>query len=261
MHPVVVLAGGLGTRVAHLTGPDTPKALLPLDGRAFVDFKLAGLAAQGVTDVLMLVGHGATPLRDHVGDGRRFGMQVTFVDDGPRLRGTAGAIRAALGRIEGDFWVTYGDTLLDVPMGDVEARLARAPELLGVMTVLANRDRWETSNVDVDWPEGGGVDGGLVVSYEKGGPPGAHVHIDYGMLLFRRAAFAGVPGGPAYPGPADLGDLLRDLIGRRLLGAFEVTERFHDVGTEAAWRETDEWVRARGLWSELERAIAGRTGA
>ena len=256
MHPVVVLAGGLGTRVAHLTGPDVPKALLPLDGRAFVDFKLAGLAAQGVTDVVMLVGHGAGPLREHVGDGRRFGLQVAFVDDGPALRGTAGAIRAALDRITGDFWVTYGDTLLDVPMAGVEARLAREPELLGVMTVLANRDRWETSNVDVERD----VDGGLVVAYEKGGTPGAHVFIDYGMLLFRRAAFDG-SADDSPDGPADLGDLVRALIGRRRLGAFEVSERFHDVGTEAAWRETDEWVRTRGLWSELERAIAGRGGA
>ena len=123
MHQVVVLAGGLGTRVAHLTGPDVPKALLPLDGRPFVDYKLAMLAAQGVTDVVLLVGHGAGPLRDHVGDGGDLGLRVTFVDDGPGLRGTAGAIATASDRLDDVFWVTYGDTLLDVPMAEVEAVL------------------------------------------------------------------------------------------------------------------------------------------
>ena len=79
------------------------------------------------------------------------------------------------------------------------------------------------------------------------------------MLLFRRATFDGDDSEGAV-GPADLGDVVRALITRRRLGAFEVTERFHDVGTEAAWRETDDWVRTRGLWAELEHTIAGRAG-
>jgi NDP-sugar pyrophosphorylase family protein len=245
MRQVVVLAGGLGTRVAHLTGPAVPKALLPLDGRPFIDFKLAGLAADGATDVLMLTGHGADALRDHVDDGARYGLQVEFVEDGPVLLGTAGAVAAAGGRLAETFWLTYGDTLLDVPMPDVERGLD-APGRVAVMTVLENRDEWETSNVDVG--------DGRVTAYEKGAPPGRHDYIDYGMLLFRRAAFEGV----STTTPTDLGEVVRPLVDRGALGAFVVSERFHDVGTEAAWRETDEWCRETGLWPRLEAAIAAR---
>ena len=42
---VAVLAGGLGTRVAHLTGVDAPKPMLPIGDRPFADFKLAQLGA------------------------------------------------------------------------------------------------------------------------------------------------------------------------------------------------------------------------
>ena len=135
--------------------------------------------------------------------------------------------------------MTYGDTLLDVPMAEVEAVLAADPALVGIMTVLENRDEWETSNVDVA--------GGLVTAYAKGDPPGSHRFIDYGMLLFRRVAFDAVAGA----GPADLASVIGPLVARGAMGGFVVRERFHDVGTETAWRETDAWCRARGLWAEL----------
>ena len=70
------------------------------------------------------------------------------------------------------------------------------------MTVLENRDEWETSNVDVA--------GGLVTAYAKGDPPGSHRFIDYGMLLFRRIAFDAVP----RAGAADLGTVIGPLVAR-----------------------------------------------
>jgi NDP-sugar pyrophosphorylase family protein len=246
MQPVVVLAGGLGTRVAHLAAPEQPKALLPLDGHAFIDYELASLAAAGATQVVVLAGYGADQLRAHVGDERRFGLSVSLVEDGPVLLGTGGAIRAVVDRLPSIFWVTYGDTLLQVPVDAVEARLAQDPTLLGIMTVLANNDRWETSNVDVD--------GDLVAAYEKHSIAGTHRHIDYGMLLFRREVFEESPVGR----PSDLSEVVRGLVARRALGAFEVTERFHDIGTEAAWRETERWCRQTRIWDALQIELEAR---
>jgi len=240
MQPVVILAGGHGTRVRRLTGPDLPKALLPVDGRPFIDFKLASLAAAGATDVVLLVGHGGTSLREHVGSGATLGVRVTYVDEGDELRGTGGAIAEALPQLADPFWVTYGDTLLQVPMADVERALDEG-DALGVMTTFENRDRWERSNVSVA--------DGLVTAHEKGDPPGTHQWIDYGMLLLRKRAFGDVQAEPQF----DLGDLLRSLVARRRLAAFPVRDRFHDIGTEEAWRDTDAWARETGLWARLTR--------
>jgi histidinol-phosphate phosphatase family protein len=245
MQPVVVLAGGHGTRVSHLTGPELPKALLPIAERPFIDFKLAGLAAAGATDVVLLVGHGAGELREHVGSGAVVGLRVTYVDEGDRLLGTGGAILRALPQLADPFWVTYADTLLEVPMADVEQALEQG-DALGVMTTFENRDRWERSNVSIA--------GGLVTAHEKGAPAGTYQWIDYGMLLLRRAAFGGYQPGSRF----DLGDLLRSLIAQRRLAAFPVRERFHDIGTEDAWRETDAWARETGLWSRLQQARPAR---
>jgi NDP-sugar pyrophosphorylase family protein len=243
---VVVLAGGLGTRVAHVTGPDLPKALLPIGGRPFIDLKIAELAAGGADEIVLLVGHNADALEQHLrAAAPPGGVRVRCVEDGPALLGTGGAIRRALDGLPARFWITYGDTLLDVPMETVE-RFADEAGVDGVMVVLENVDEWETSNVSVRDDR--------VAVYEKGAPPGTHRFIDYGMLLLEREVFVAHAPDEAF----DLGEILhREIAGNRL-GAWTARERFHDIGTEAAWRETDAWVQEHAHWDRLQERIERR---
>jgi NDP-sugar pyrophosphorylase family protein len=229
-YPVVVLAGGLGTRVAHLAPDGLPKALFPIDGVPFIDFKLVGLAEQGATEVVLLLGHGAAQIENHVGDGRRFGLRIRHVEDGPRLRGTGGSIARILNQLPNAFWVTYGDTLLEVPVSDVQRSFLRSG-LKACMTVLENEDRWETSNV--------ALQGHCVAVYDPDPTPGKYRYIDYGMLLFRREAFDGFDHEEAF----GLSEVIQRLTAERALGWFEVTERFHDIGNERAYRETAAYLR------------------
>ena len=116
-----------------------PKALLAIAGSPFIDLKLARAARRGATRVVLLVGHGGEAIVDHVGDGvGASGSRSTYVHDPPRLLGTGGAIRDALPDLGAAFIVTYGDTLLEVPMDRLERRLLVEPGP-GVMTVLENR--------------------------------------------------------------------------------------------------------------------------
>lgn len=230
MHPVAVLAGGRGTRMAQRTGPLLPKALLPVAGAPFIDFKLRQLAEQGAGRVVLLTGHGADLLAGHVGNGRRWGLDVDYVADGDALLGTGGAVRRAREALGEVFWVTFADTLVSVPVGEVEALLSDAP-YEGVMTVLENRDAWDRSNV--------AVQGGLVVDYRKGAPPGTFSLIDYGMSLFRAGAFDPFPAGAAF----DLGAVVQALVARRALAAFMVQERFYEIGSDAGHAATEAHLR------------------
>lgn len=115
---VFVLAGGLGTRIAGLY-PDRPKALVPVAGRPFVDRQLEGLAAHGLTDVVLCAGHGAGALLDHVGDGGQLGVRARAVVE-PAPRGTAGALadaRAAVGHPDETFLAINGDTWAEFDPG------------------------------------------------------------------------------------------------------------------------------------------------
>jgi len=237
MRTVVVLAGGLGTRVAHLTEDDRPKALLPVAGRAFIDVKLAQLAAAGARRVVVLTGHGGEALEEHLRALNLPDLEITWHRDGPEPRGTGGAIAAALELLPATFWVTYGDTLVEAPLALIEADID--DRLLGIMTVLHNRDRWAPSNARVE--------GNLVVRYEKGAVSGALEWIDYGLLLLRRSALTAFPVASCF----DLSGPIQAAVATRQLGAFEVPGRFHDIGTESSWRETDAWARDTRLLDRL----------
>lgn len=228
---IAILAGGLGTRIAAITGGSLPKALIPVAGAPFIDHKLGEARRLGADKVVLLLGHGADQIASHVGDGTRFGLDVVTVVDGPRLLGTGGALKRAVASLTERAWVTYGDTLLDPDLGAAEATAAQN-SCAAVMTVLHNRDRWEPSNTSVR--------DGKVVAYGKGAPRGTHDYIDYGYLLLPTAVLQEID-----DEVFDLSMVVERLIDARQLAAFTVTDRFHDIGTPEGLAETDAWLSAR----------------
>jgi NDP-sugar pyrophosphorylase family protein len=238
----VILAGGLATRMRPLTDV-RPKALLPVAGRPFVDLQLEWLARHGVTDVVLSIGYKGEMLRDHVGDGARFGVAVSYVDEGENLRGTAGALRLALSRgaLEESFLVTYGDSFLPIDFGAVY-RAFRGAGRPALMTVFRNEGRWDTSNVIYEASAAGA---GRVVLYDKRRqtrPAADFAYIDYGLLaLERRVVEEEVPA----EGKADLADLCHALSRSARLAGFEVHERFHEIGSPEGLEELETWIAAR----------------
>lgn len=219
----VILAGGLGTRMRPFT--DTiPKALVPVLGIPFVDWQLELLAGQGIDRVVLSVGYRAELLCQHVGDGSRFGLRVSWVDEGPDLKGTGGALGAALeaGALEDAFFVLYGDSYLPIDMREV-ARAWQHRNARALMTVMRNAGRWGTSNVIFEK--------GRVVLYDKNRPRNRQPEmqwIDYGLSILTRQVIAD----RVVPGQAiDLADILRGLSVENELAGFEVAQRFYEVGS------------------------------
>lgn len=216
----VVLAGGLGTRMRPVT-ETIPKALIEVAGRPFVDWQLEWIAAEGVDRVVYSIGYRGELLRDHIGDGERFGMRVDFVDEGSELRGTGGALRFALDSdaLPEDFLVMYGDSYLAVTLTDVWAAFT-ASGRTPLMTVLRNAGQWDRSNACFA--------DGRVTLYDKAraGDPEFNF-IDYGLLALRRDVVAEIPPGEVF----DLASLLHKLSVERRLAGFEVVDRFYEIGT------------------------------
>lgn len=236
----VVLAGGLGTRMRPASEA-IPKALIPVLGRPFADWQLEHLAAQGIQRVTYSVGYRGDLLRAHVGDGSRFGMKVTWVDDGARLRGTGGALRVALdeGALEDAFFVLYGDSYLPVSMDEVEAawRKSQQPAL---MTVLRNEGRWDASNAIYK--------DGRVTLYDKSRPQEMLTEmlwIDYGLSVLTRDVIATrIEAGSV----ADLAGVMKDLSIEGRLAGLEVNQRFYEAGSPEGLRDLEVYLAdaARG---------------
>lgn len=222
--PAVILAGGLATRLYPLTEA-VPKALIVVAGQPFLSHQLLRLKDQGVRRVLLLVGHLGDMIARQYGDGSQFGLSLEYSFDGPVLLGTAGAIRRAMPLLPERFFVLYGDSYLTCDFSAV-ARAFSQCGTRALMTVYRNENRYDTSNVDFD--------GARIVRYDKRHRTPTMRHIDYGLGAFERSVFAALPADTAY----DLATVYQDLLAARQLAAFEVHERFYEIGSHQGLEET-----------------------
>jgi NDP-sugar pyrophosphorylase family protein len=222
LSPVAILAGGLGTRLGAL-GETTPKALVPVAGRPFALWQLELLRAHGARRVVMCVGHLGDRVEAELG--APYGLDVRYVHDPPGLAGTAGALRGALPLLGKRFLVLYGDTYLRIDYAAVDR--AAAGER-GLMTVLRNEGRWDTSNTVFS--------GGRVVRHDKAAPTPDMHWIDYGLGALRADALD-LPGD-------DLSEIYRALAERGELAGYEATERFYEIGTPGSLADTSAFLSA-----------------
>ncbi|HEY2511705.1 MAG TPA: sugar phosphate nucleotidyltransferase [Polyangiaceae bacterium] len=231
----VVLAGGLATRMRPRT-LTLPKAMLEVAGRPFVDWQLEKLAACGYRDVVLCVAFLAEQIRDHVGDGARFGVRVRYADEGAKLLGTAGAIRAALPLLAPTFLVTYGDSYLPFDYAEPLRVLDSASDCDGVMSIFENRGAWDTSNALAD------AAGAWVLRYEKGKPEEKFPFIDYGAIALRREILAALPAGE----PRGLDAIQTELARARRLRAVVARDRFFEIGSPEGLATLDRWLAVQG---------------
>jgi mannose-1-phosphate guanylyltransferase len=128
----VILVGGKGTRLRPLTS-NRPKPIVPLVDRPFMAYMLEWVAAHGVTDVVMCCGFLADQMVEEIGDGDRFGLNITWVVE-PTPRGTAGALWYAHPHLRDErFLMLNGDVLTDM---DLTAQV-QAHERTGAQGTLA----------------------------------------------------------------------------------------------------------------------------
>jgi len=119
----IVLAGGLGTRLRSVL-PDTPKPMAPICGKPFLAILLENLARQGFSRVVLSVGYKADVIQAYFGDVYA-GLVLRYEVETEPL-GTGGALRKALGQIQGDHaFVFNGDTFLDLEVDAVAALWGR----------------------------------------------------------------------------------------------------------------------------------------
>jgi NDP-sugar pyrophosphorylase family protein len=232
--PLCILAGGLGTRLGERVR-DVPKPLLEVAGEPFLMHQLRLLAEHGAREVVLCVGYRGEQIRARIGR-ERFGIDVRYsFDADPGRDGTLGAIRRALPLLGERFLVLYGDTYLRIDYRAVARRWLQSG-LPAVMTVLRNEGRWETSNAIYR--------DGLVLRYDKRAPTAEMHWIDYGLggLTARALRRAPAP-------EDDLAALYERLAQEHELMGFAASERFYEIGTVRALRQTEAFLAERGAES------------
>lgn len=217
-----ILAGGLATRMQPIT-KTIPKSMIDVGGEPFIQHQLRLLGEHGIERVVLCVGHLGEQIREQLGD-RFHGVDLSYVFDGPRLLGTAGALKRALSHLPSEFFVLYGDSYLRC---DYQAawRAYRDSGKRALMTVCRNEGGTDHSNVVFDGQE--------IRVYDKVNRTPAMHHIDYGLGIIAASAFAGVP----HDQPFDLATLYQELLATGELAAFEMPERYYEIGSPRGLEE------------------------
>jgi len=228
--PVALLAGGMATRLRPIT-EKIPKLLVEVAGEPFFSHQIRLLKQNGLTRIVLCVGYLGDMIVQHYGDGSRWGVQIEYAFDGPKLLGTGGALIAALPKLGDAFFVLYGDSYLPIDYHAVGDFFLRSGKL-GLMTVYENQGRYDTSNV---WF----ADGAIKV-YDKKNKVPQMQHIDYGLGVFRAGAFDGF----SRDAVIDLAEVQKALVARHQLAGYEVKQRFYEIGSHEGLNELDALLRS-----------------
>ena len=140
----VILTAGEGMRIRPLTKNMT-KGMIPIANKPILEHIINALKNVGITDIIMIVGYKKEKILSYFGDGRDFGVELTFVEQKKQL-GTAHALMQAKHVLHDDFLLLPGDNYIeaktlqglfkdDIKPNQVIVTESQAPSKYGVVTL------------------------------------------------------------------------------------------------------------------------------
>jgi len=144
---VVIAAGGKGTRMKSIA-EEIPKAMIPVNGKPVLEYQLELAKRYGFTDFLLLTGHLGDRIEAYFGNGARWGVHIDYYREQQPL-GTAGAFAEIAGKLTADFWVFYGDTIMDFDMAKMAA-FHRTHRADATLFLHPNDHPYDSDLVDMD---------------------------------------------------------------------------------------------------------------
>ena len=226
--PVAILAGGLGTRLGK-KALNKAKVLIDVAGKPFISRQLNYLSDQGIKDIVICVGHLGNQIKNYIGNGSKYNLNVSYSDDSDRLLGTGGSIKKACQILGEHFFILYGDSFLPVNFSLVEKAYFQEKKP-ALMTVLKNKGRWDKSNAYFK---------DKCVKYNKKKPQKNMDYIDYGLNIVRNSIFSDFPSNEVF----DLADVFENLSNKSLLAGFEIYDRFYEIGSINGLNDTIEFFK------------------
>ncbi len=225
----MILAAGRGERMRPLTDR-TPKPLLPVGGRPLIVWHLEHLAQAGIRDVVINHAHLGAQIEAALGDGRRWGLSISYSAEPEGALETAGGIANALPLLgSGDpFVVINGDIYCDWDL--TRAATALRPGDLAHLVLVENPSHHPQGDFSLT-----GIEVGVGVHETANGGTAERLFTFSGIGIYRPQLFAGTERGR----PAKLAPLLRAaMLARRVSGELH-GGRWVDVGTPQRLAELD----------------------
>ena len=225
---VVIMAGGLGTRLHPLT-EETPKPMLKVGGKPILETIIQSFIDQGFTNFFVSVNYKANIISEYFGDGSRLGAKINYLHEKSRL-GTAGGLSLLPRDIHAPIIVMNGDLLTRI---SVDALLDFHERESAVATMVVREDHYQVPYGVVE------VDGTQIVGVEEK-PIQRHL-VNAGIYVISQDGLNNIPGDTFYDMPTHFAKLAAN--GHRT-AAFPLHEYWVDIG------RLDELERAQREWPQ-----------
>lgn len=229
---VLILAGGEGVNFRPLTF-EMPKSLIPVAGKPLLEHTILNLRRHNLTDVTISLGYLGEKIKAYFGDGSRWGLSISYLEQSQKKIGTAQPVQQAQERFgSGTFLLLYGDVLTDINFVELLefhrsqkasiATMALAPvervSMWGVTKVIGNKIVEFEEKPDAPKTHSHLVNAGIYVM-----EPGIFKYIDRDCVRLERDVF---------PRLADEGKL----------AAYPFEGKWYDVSTPEIYeRVIKEW--------------------
>lgn len=213
---VVLMAGGLGTRLRPLTD-DLPKPMLKIGDKPILELIINRFKSYGYRDFLISINYKGDMIQNYFQDGSDFDVNIEYIVETKRL-GTAGAIRLAKDQLsEAPFFVMNCDLLTKVNFERmIKEHVNKANEL--TVAVKSHEYTIPYGVVNLD-------NGQITCLREK---PTQNYFVSGGIYCLSSTVIDLIPEGEYY----DITDLIGQLLEqRRRVGSFLITEYWMDIGT------------------------------
>lgn len=144
----IILSGGFGTRLRPLTD-NMPKVMVPIGGKPVLEHHVEHLKKIGITDILINLHYLPEVIKNHFGDGSRFGVDITYRYE-PEILGTAGAVKNFEDRLQEEFLVIYGDILSFVDYRKFKDFFDKKPDAIGAEIVGDTDHPFDSDLAEID---------------------------------------------------------------------------------------------------------------
>lgn len=232
---VVIIAGGQGTRIRSVNS-EVPKAMIPVAGKPIIEWEIEMAKRQGYTDFLIIVGYLGEKIMNYLGDGQKLGVNIDYYEETQPL-GTAGALGFLKAKLTEDFFVFYGDTIVDIDMERM-LRYHREKEADATLFVHPNDHPYDSDIVDMN--EDGRVRGFFIKPHPQGFV--SHNTVNASLFIFSPSVLKRIEiGKKSHIEKNVLPRCIED--GLRLFG-YNSPEYIKDMGTPERYEAVGEDIRS-----------------
>lgn len=219
MYPVIILCGGLATRLGELAR-DTPKPLLAVNGKPFLFYQLRYLEKYGAREVYLSVSHLSEKVYEFLCEYQSDHISLKIIEDKPGRLGTGGAVKTILQKLASPSIVLYGDSYVEFDLNRICAQYV--PGNGPFMMIYKNNQKYDQSNVHLSNSK---------IIYNKNSPHPSSEFIDYGVGIYEHHYFEN------FAGAFDLSTIQEKFskLGKLQYGISH--NRFYEIGTPNSYRE------------------------